>query len=290
MGSTAGADDYVVKPFLLAELVFPLPRGAAPPRRVPTAIQYGDLVIDEEAGTATRAGAVLELTPTELRLLRYLVDERGRTVTKNQILTQVWGYDAHDPNVVEVHVSSLAPQAGEPWRPDRAHRARPGLPAQRAGAPRCPVSSLRWRVTSVVVAVAALLVVSVAWWSTSYWSTSWSTSFKRTECRCNAQRATMLIRQGGPAAPGRHRSRAGQHGPVAPAGGPARRGHALPDEHGGALGMHRHLCVELVLQLVLQYDVDHHAHADHEQRGDPTTTEVTRQRQRATGHRGAPAR
>ena len=106
-GLDSGADDYVVKPFLLAELVS---RSRAVLRRrgrVPTAIQYGDLVIDEEAGTATRAGAVLELTPTELRLLRYLVDERGRTVTKNQILTQVWGYDAHDPNVVEVHVSSL---------------------------------------------------------------------------------------------------------------------------------------------------------------------------------------
>jgi two-component system, OmpR family, response regulator len=74
---------------------------------VPTAVTVGDLVVDDEAGTASRAGTVLDLTATELRLLRYLVEQRGRTVTKNQILTQVWGYDAYDPNLVEVHVSAL---------------------------------------------------------------------------------------------------------------------------------------------------------------------------------------
>jgi two-component system, OmpR family, response regulator len=75
--------------------------------RLLTALSVGDLVVDDESGTATRAGAVLELTATELRLLRYLAEQRGRTVTKNQILTQVWGYDAYDPNLVEVHVSAL---------------------------------------------------------------------------------------------------------------------------------------------------------------------------------------
>ena len=64
-------------------------------------------VIDEQAGLASRAGSPLDLTPTELRLLAYLVRQRGLVLSKHQLLTQVWGYDAYDPNVVEVHVSAL---------------------------------------------------------------------------------------------------------------------------------------------------------------------------------------
>ena len=71
------------------------------------AIEAGDVVVDEQSGLATRAGSPLELTPTELRLLAYLVRQRGLVLSKHQLLTQVWGYDAYDPNVVEVHVSAL---------------------------------------------------------------------------------------------------------------------------------------------------------------------------------------
>ncbi len=106
-GLDSGADDYVVKPFEIAEL---LSRVAAVLRRrgrVSSAIQLGDLVLDVEASTASRAGTVLDLTATELRLLCYLADQRGRVVSKDQILTAVWGYDAYDPNLVEVHISAL---------------------------------------------------------------------------------------------------------------------------------------------------------------------------------------
>ena len=106
-GLDGGADDYLVKPFELAEL---LSRVAAVLRRrgrLPSARQLGDLVLDVDAGTATRSGAVLELTHTELRLLAYLAEQRGRTVSKDQILAAVWGYDAYDPNLVEVHISAL---------------------------------------------------------------------------------------------------------------------------------------------------------------------------------------
>ena len=106
-GLDSGADDYVVKPFLLAELVSRVRAVLRRRGRVADALVLGDLVVDDAAGVATRAGQVLELTATELRLLRYLAEQRGRTVTKNQILTQVWGYDAYDPNLVEVHVSAL---------------------------------------------------------------------------------------------------------------------------------------------------------------------------------------
>ncbi|MFY1599733.1 winged helix-turn-helix domain-containing protein, partial [Micromonospora sp. WMMD737] len=69
--------------------------------------QLGDLVLDMDASTASRAGSVLDLTATELRLLSYLADQRGRVVSKDQILAAVWGYDAYDPNLVEVYISAL---------------------------------------------------------------------------------------------------------------------------------------------------------------------------------------
>jgi two-component system OmpR family response regulator len=106
-GLDTGADDYVVKPFLLEELTSRVRAVLRRRGRTPTAVVVGDLVIDEDAGIATRAGAPLGLTATELRLLRYLAEQRGRVVSKNQILTQVWGYDAYDPNLVEVHLSAL---------------------------------------------------------------------------------------------------------------------------------------------------------------------------------------
>lgn len=54
-----------------------------------------------------RAGEPIELTATELRLLAYLARNRARVLSKLQILTQVWGYDDYDPNLVEVNVSAL---------------------------------------------------------------------------------------------------------------------------------------------------------------------------------------
>jgi two-component system, OmpR family, response regulator len=106
-GFDAGADDYVSKPFAIAEV---LARATALLRRlgrISDTVQVGDLVLDEAGTVASRAGAVLDLTPTEWRLLTYLAANRGRTLSKTQILTQVWGYDNYDPNLVEVHVSAL---------------------------------------------------------------------------------------------------------------------------------------------------------------------------------------
>ncbi|WP_240615989.1 response regulator transcription factor [Nakamurella deserti] len=106
-GFGAGADDYVGKPFALAELLARVSALLRRLGRVPSVVQVGNVVIDAGAGTALRGNVPLDLTATELRLLGYLAAQRGRTVSKVQILTSVWGYDDYDPNLVEVHVSAL---------------------------------------------------------------------------------------------------------------------------------------------------------------------------------------
>ena len=89
----AGADDYVTKPFAADEL---LARIRALSRRVPSAtdepvVSFGDVVVDLSARTVTRAGQPVRLTPTEWRLLEVLVRNPDRLVTRETLLTEVWG-------------------------------------------------------------------------------------------------------------------------------------------------------------------------------------------------------
>ena len=107
VGFEAGADDYVVKPFAMVEVLARVTAILRRLGRVPSTVQVADLVVDEDAQVAVRAGAALELTGTEFKLLAYLAGHRGRILSKTQLLTQVWGYDEYDPNLVEVHVSAL---------------------------------------------------------------------------------------------------------------------------------------------------------------------------------------
>jgi DNA-binding response OmpR family regulator len=106
-GLDSGADDYVVKPFELAELVSRVGAVLRRRGRLPAAVQFGDLMVDVDAGVASRSGTPLGLTATELRVLVYLVEQRGRIVSSAQILNAVWGYEAYDPNLVQVHISGL---------------------------------------------------------------------------------------------------------------------------------------------------------------------------------------
>ncbi len=110
-GLTVGGDDYVTKPFGLEELVA---RIRAILRRTmggPDAdslLRVGDLVMDEDAHEVTRAGHTVDLSPTEFKLLRYLLLNAGRVVSKAQILDHVWEYDWDgDAAIVESYISYL---------------------------------------------------------------------------------------------------------------------------------------------------------------------------------------
>ncbi len=108
-GLTVGGDDYMVKPFAVAELVARVRlslrrRGGSDDRTLSCA----DLVLDDDAHRVTRAGTVVSLSPTEYTLLRYLLVNAGRVVTRAQILDHVWHYDFDgDSSVVDTFISYL---------------------------------------------------------------------------------------------------------------------------------------------------------------------------------------
>ena len=106
-GLTTGADDYVVKPFILAELVARVNALLRRMGRMPTVLTVGDLIVDPESATVRRGDALVALTATEFKLLCHLAEHRGQVLNKSQILSAVWGFDAYDPNLVEVFISAL---------------------------------------------------------------------------------------------------------------------------------------------------------------------------------------
>jgi DNA-binding response OmpR family regulator len=106
-GLSAGADDYLVKPFAMAELVARIKALLRRSRPAGGSVRIGDLELDEDLVRVTSAGHPVQLTETERRVLAYLVDHREQAVSKTQILTAVWGYDGFADNLVEVNVSAL---------------------------------------------------------------------------------------------------------------------------------------------------------------------------------------
>jgi two-component system, OmpR family, response regulator len=111
-GLTVGGDDYVTKPFSLEELIARIRavlRRTSPADRAGAArLGFADLEIDEDAYEVCRGGAPLELTPTEFKLLRYLVINAGRVLSKRQILDHVWDYDfGGNDSVVQTYISYL---------------------------------------------------------------------------------------------------------------------------------------------------------------------------------------
>jgi two-component system OmpR family response regulator len=111
-GLTAGGDDYVTKPFSLEEVVLRL-RALLRRTQVAEAVSgsvlaVGDLTLDEDSREVHRGGQLIELTATEFELLRYLMRNARKVLSKAQILDRVWNYDfGGQANIVELYISYL---------------------------------------------------------------------------------------------------------------------------------------------------------------------------------------
>ena len=133
-GLTIGGDDYVTKPFSVEALVARVravlrrttrtPGGEVQPGDSDAMLQVGDLELDEEHWIVRRAGTQVELSPTEFRLLAYLMRNQGRMLTRQQLLENVWGWEfAGQSQVVETYVSYLRRKL-DPLGPPLIHTQR----------------------------------------------------------------------------------------------------------------------------------------------------------------------
>lgn len=110
LGLRAGADDFLTKPFHVSEVIARIEavhrRGRAPTAE-PDVLRYADLEMDIAGYRVWRDGVPIALTPTELRLLQFLIENAERVLSRGQLLERVWGYDFGGGEVVEKAVSTL---------------------------------------------------------------------------------------------------------------------------------------------------------------------------------------
>jgi two-component system alkaline phosphatase synthesis response regulator PhoP len=117
VGLELGADDYVTKPFSIREL---LARVRAILRRTEggkkrlSRYRFSDIELDFEIYQATKGGDRLEMSPREFELLRYLIERKGETVTRDQLLEDVWGYESYpSTRTVDTHIAKLRAKIGD---------------------------------------------------------------------------------------------------------------------------------------------------------------------------------
>ena len=118
VGFEVGADDYIVKPFSMRELmlrikaVFRRLENDAPAADI---LAFGDIIIDKQRHVVLSTGAEVELTSTEYKLLLYLAERRGRVITREILLQDVWGYNnSGDTRTVDTHITRLRGKLGAP--------------------------------------------------------------------------------------------------------------------------------------------------------------------------------
>ncbi|WP_445502530.1 phosphate regulon transcriptional regulator PhoB [Microvirga sp. G4-2] len=120
-GLSTGADDYIVKPFSVPELlarVRALLRRTKP-AHIATLLRAGDMELDRETHRVRRSGKDLHLGPTEFRLLEFLMQSPGRVFSREHLLNAVWGHDVYiDERTVDVHVGRLRKAINLPKMPD----------------------------------------------------------------------------------------------------------------------------------------------------------------------------
>ena len=129
MGLDMGADDYMTKPFAIEELLARIRVGLKKRRLVmeepSTVLTAGKLRLDAASYAVSWDGTPINLTKKEFDLLRYLMQHKGQAVTRDALLTDVWGYDyAGDTNVVDVYIRYLRHKIDEPFQTKTIHTIR----------------------------------------------------------------------------------------------------------------------------------------------------------------------
>jgi DNA-binding response OmpR family regulator len=117
VGLELGADDYVTKPFSIRELlarVRAILRRTEGAKRRLSRYRFADVELDFETYRGTKGGAALDMSPREFELLRYLIERKGDTVTRERLLDDVWGYESYpSTRTVDTHIAKLRAKIGD---------------------------------------------------------------------------------------------------------------------------------------------------------------------------------